>query len=85
MYGGKINESFSCFTGYVEQESAVLDQERSILNALISTIIKKLVNTADNYIEADSGDIKVYIHIFILLCIMPFFSAILIFDYTTKL
>jgi hypothetical protein len=85
IYRGNFNESFSCFTGYVEQRTAVLDQERPILNALISTIIKKLVKTADNYIEADSGDTRVWIHIFLLLYIIPFFLAIIIFDYTTKL
>lgn len=73
IYGGKINESFSCFTGFVEEVSVLLDQQRPILNALISTIIKKLLKTADNYIEADSGDTRVWIHIFLLLYIIPFF------------
>jgi hypothetical protein len=63
IYGGKIDESFSWLTGFVEQGindfTTVLVQERSTLSALISAIIQKLMITSNNYIEADSGEMKV--------------------------
>jgi hypothetical protein len=63
IYGGKIDESFSWLTSFVEQGidgfTTVVDQDKSTLNALISAIIKKLMITSNNYTEADSGDIKV--------------------------